>query len=314
MTRNYRPDGMTRRRLLRTAVMGAVAAVVGVPALARAQAPSFKTVEPGFLTVAIAGDLPMTGIADGKLIGTDGEMITAIAGKLGLKIKPALMEFAATIEAVRSGRADIMLGNMGWTKARSDVLAITDPIYFVTRFLIQKQGRNIDSIASLKGLKFGTITGFTPIPDIKRVPGLVELKLYDTTDACLRDIIAGRIDSGVLDGPTIDYIIKRNPNFGLTQVAMKFDPDYPLLTGRNHTVMGLNRDNCDLFHAVNQGVAWLWKNNINRKALEEYGLTNPMYLTPVENHARIGIDRDASNQVIGPMQACRKDFSALYRS
>jgi len=305
---------MTRRRLLGTAAFGAAAASFGLPGRARAQAPAFKTVEPGALTVAIAGDMPMTSIADGKLIGADGEIITAIAGKLGLRAKPALMEWAATIEAVRSGRADIMLGNMGWTKPRSDVLAITDPIYFITRFLIQKQGRNIDSIAALKGLKFGTITGFTPIPDIKRVPGLGELKLYDTSDACLRDIVAGRIDTGVLDGPTIDYVLLRNPNFGLTQIGMKFDPEYPLLTGRNQTVMGLNRDNCDLFHAVNQGVAWAWKQGINKAALEKYGLTNPMYLTPVENHARIGVDRDAGNQVIGPMQSCSKDFSTLFTS
>ena len=308
--------GMFTRSLpsRRQAMIGAAATTtlaIGVRSSAHAQS-RFKTVEAGFLTVAIAGDMPMTSVKDGQLIGTDGEMITAIAERLGLKAKPALMEWTATIEAVKSGRADIMLGNMGWTKARSEVVAITDPIYYVTRFLLQKQGRNIDSVESLKGMKFGTVNGFTPIPDMRRIPGLGELKLYDTSDACLRDVVAGRLDAAVLDGPTIDYVLARNSGWGLTQVGMKIHPDFPILTGRNHAVMGLNRDNCDLFHAVNQGVAWVVKRGVNKAALEKYGLTNPMYLTPVDNHQRIGVDRDEKNNVIGAMQACQKDFSSLF--
>lgn len=307
-TRSLVTHQVSRRQALAGAT--ALAALASTRA-ARAQA-KFKTVEPGVLTVAIAGDMPMTSAKDGQLIGTDGEIITAIAERLGLKTKPALMEWTATIEAVKSGRADVMLGNMGWTKARSEVVAITDPIYFITRFLLQKQGRNIDSVESLKGMKFGTINGFTPIPDMRKIPGLGELKLYDTSDACLRDVLAGRLDAAVLDGPTIDYILQRNAAWGLTQVGMKFNPDYPLLTGRNQAVMGLNKDNCDLFHAVNQGVAWAWKREINKTALAKYGLSNPMYLTPVEKHQRIGVDRDEQNNVIGAMQACHKDHSALF--
>jgi len=308
--RSFADHLVSRRRALAgtTALVGLTLGT-GVPARAQTK---FKTIEPGVLTVAIAGDMPMTSAKDGQLLGTDGEIITAIAERLGLKTKPALMEWTATIEAVKSGRADLMLGNMGWTKARSEVVAITDPIYFITRFLLQKHGRNIDSVESLKGLKFGTINGFTPIPDMRRIPGLGELKLYDTSDACLRDVLVGRLDAAVLDGPTIDYILQRNAAWGLTQVGMKFNPDYPLLTGRNQAVMGLNRDNCDLFHAVNQGIAWAWKRGINKAALEKYGLSNTMYLTLVEKHQRIGVDRDEQNNVIGAMQACHKDHSALF--
>ena len=92
---------------------------------------------------------------------------------------------------------------------------------------------------------------------------------------------------------------------------MQVNPDSPLLTGRNQTVMALNRENCDLFHAVNQGIAWVWKRSINKAALEKYGLTNPMYLTPVEKHQRIGVARDEQNHVIGAMQACNRDHSAI---
>jgi len=304
---------VSRRAVLGTIAGGAIAgSFLGDGYRAQAAAPALKTVEPGYLTCAIAGDLPMTGIKDGQFIGMDAEIITAIAEKLGLKTKPALMEWAATIEAVRSGRADCMLGNMGWSKPRSEVLAITDPIYYVTRFLVQKPGQNIDSVESLNGRKMGTVTGFTPIPDMKRVPGLTELKLYDTSDAVIRDVIAGRIDTCVLDGPTLDYLISRNPSWGLIQLPMKVNPDYPILTGRNHAVIGVAMGNCDLFQAINQGVAWVWRTGVNKKALDKYGITNPAYFTPVEKPPRLGVDRDEANNIIGPMQSCKGDFSSLF--
>jgi polar amino acid transport system substrate-binding protein len=304
---------VSRRTVLGTLAGGVFAGAFpsdGCRAQAAVAAP--KTVEAGYLTCAIAGDLPMTGVKDGQFIGMDAEIITAIAEKLGLKTKPALMEWAATIEAVRSGRADCMLGNMGWSKPRAEVLAITDPIYYVTRFLVQKPGQNIDSVESLSGRKMGTVTGFTPIPDMKRIPGLTELKLYDTSDAVIRDVIAGRIDTCVLDGPTLDYLISRNPSWGLVQLPMKVDPGYPILTGRNHAVIGVAMGNCELFQAINQGIAWVWRTGVNKTALAKYGITNPAYLTPVEKPPRLGVDRDEANHIIGTMESCKGDFSSLF--
>jgi ABC-type amino acid transport substrate-binding protein len=306
---------LNRREALRALVVStAIAPLIGRAAFAQPAAPNLKTIEAGYLTCAIAGDLPMTGVKDGQFIGADVEIVGAIAERLGLKMKPALMEWAATIEAIRTGRADVMFGNMGWSKPRSEVLAITDPIYYVTRFLVQKPGRNIDSVEALKGLKMGTVQGFTPIPDMRRIPGLAELKLYDTSDGVVRDVIAGRIDTAVLDGPVLDYQIARNPAWGLTQVAMKVNPEFPVLTGRNHAVLGVNQSKCELFQALNQGIAWAWRTGVNKKALEKYGLTNPAYLTAVEKPPRLGVDRDEANKVIGPMQACTGDYSAFFKA
>ena len=82
-------------------------------------APTFKTVEPGVLTIANSNEMPMIAMEDGKLIGSDAEIIATIASKMGLGVKSAQMEWSATVQSVKSGRADIMLGNMGWTPARA---------------------------------------------------------------------------------------------------------------------------------------------------------------------------------------------------
>ena len=115
------------------------------------QAAPPKTIEPGKLTVGINGDMPMTSVKDGKLIGTDGELLAAIAGKLGLEVKPQQMEWSALIQATKQGKVDIMLGSMGWTKERTQVMLLTDPIYYFGTFLLQKKSTSYSTFEDMKG-------------------------------------------------------------------------------------------------------------------------------------------------------------------
>src|SRR6185503_3536770 len=100
------------------------------------------TIESGKLNVAFNGDMPMTSLKDGQLIGSDGEMIAQIASNLGLEIVPQQMDWAAEIESTTSGRVDLMLGAMGWTEERSKVMLLTDPIYYFGTLLAQKSENN----------------------------------------------------------------------------------------------------------------------------------------------------------------------------
>jgi polar amino acid transport system substrate-binding protein len=309
---------VSRRTLLRqSAALGA--GVVAAPFLFRsralADAPKFKTVNEGVITVAINGDMPMTSVKDGKLIGSDGEMIAAIAERLSLGAKPSLMEWSATIESIKTGRADVMLGNMGWTPARAQVMLITDAIYYAGTFVAMKQDKPFSASIGTEDMKdhsIGTVTGFTIVPEMKKIPGTKEVKLYDTSDACIRDITAGRLDFAVLDAPTVDYMILQNSDWGLKQIPIKPDANFPQLTSKQHTVMGMNLENTDLFDAVNAGVKWLWRTKKNAELLAKYGVKNPDYLVPPEKNPRIGVDRDASGEVAGPGKHISKDFSALF--
>ena len=277
-------------------------------------APSFKTVEPGILTLANSNEMPMIAMEDGKLVGSDAEIIATIAAKLGLGVKSAQMEWSATVQSVKSGRADVMLGNMGWTPARAQALLITDAIYYAGTFVCMKKDKpfNSFSVNDAKGHSIGTVTGFTIVPEMKKLPGVGEVKLYDNSDGCVRDVVAGRLDFAVLDAPLVDYMILKNPYWNLKQVPMVPDPAFPQLTSKQHTVMGMNQQNFDLFDAVNAGVKWLWKTKQNAVLMQKYGIGNPDYLVPPEKNPRIGVDRDADDNVIGPGAHPTKDFSSLF--
>ena len=305
---------ISRRRLLcRAAVVGAGIGIIRTHCASAA--PAFKTMEPQVLTVAMNGDMPMTSIRDGKLIGTDGEMIDAIAQKLGLSVKPSLMEWSATIESIRSGRADIMLGNMGWTPVRAKALLLTDAVYYPGKFAVMKHAKPFSegiTVSAMKGYSVGTVTGFTIVPELKRVPGATDVRLYDTTDACIRDVLAGRLDLAFLDAPTVAYLIKQNPSWGLKQVPVEPDPAFPILTTKQNTVFGLNGENSDLFDAVNAGVAWLWRTKLNEQLMAKYGLSSPSYYVPPNPNPRIGVDRSPDGGILGPFAHQPRDYSSLF--
>src|SRR5581483_4509071 len=92
----------------------AAAPTTAAPAAASpaAAASEVKTIKPGVLMVAVDNDMPYCKEENGKIIGIDGEIMTAIAEKLGLEIEPVVMEWAAEIQSVQSGRVDTNMCGM----------------------------------------------------------------------------------------------------------------------------------------------------------------------------------------------------------
>lgn len=277
--------------------------------------PKLKTVNEGFITIAMSGTMPVTGYKDGKITGSDAELIVAIAEKLGLGVKPNIMAWSATVESIKTGRADIMCGDMGWNVNRANAMLLTDPIYYSSNFMTMRKSMPFNGsfdVNDAKGYTIGTGTGFSYVPDLKKIPGVKEVKLYDSVDACIRDVLAGRIDFAVQDSMNVDYMILQNPDLDLKQVPIKPNNDYASLSGRGQAIMGMNIENTDLFDAVNEGVKWLWRSKENAPILARNGLASPEYLVPLVKNPRVGVDRDEKGNYIGPAAHTPKDFSAYF--
>lgn len=258
-------------------------------------APAFAvdTVEPGSFTIAFSGDMPGTGYQDSKMVGYDGEILQQIADKLGLKVKPALMEWSGTIASVQARRVDVMAGTMGWTAQRAKIMNLSDPIHYFKNGITQTDKTDWHSLKDLQGKKVGTITGFSFIPEMRRIDGL-QVSLYDTSDAAVRDLIAGRIDAVIGDPPVMQYALSRNPQWHLHFSAFTDnDPDFPLLTGLGQVVFGFNKDNPQLLAAVNQQIDAMWKTCQMRDIGARYGLTQDVWFKPQGSDPRLDVDRPA---------------------
>jgi polar amino acid transport system substrate-binding protein len=284
---------MNRTRSLRKGVtaLGAAALMLAV-GTAAAEPP--KTIEPGKLNVALNGDMPMTGLEDGKLIGTDGELMVLIADRLGLEVVPHMMEWSAEIQSTKQGKVDIMHGAMGWIEPRSEIMLLTDPIYYFGTLLAQKKDTNWSTFEDMKGRSVATVSGFTLVPELKSVEGIGEVKLYDTTDGALRDLIAGRVDMAILDPPLMQLAIQENPDWDLHQVPLQPEPDkYPIMSQVYNVIFGINPELQELHDAFNKQIAQVWADCTNVEVMANYGLGDQSWFTPPpdEENLRRGVDR-----------------------
>jgi len=269
-----------------------VAALLLAVTTAAADAP--KTIEAGKLHVALNGDMPMTGLKDGQLIGTDGELMVLIAERLGLEVVPHMMEWSAEIQSTKQGKVDIMHGAMGWIAARSEIMLLTDPIYYFGTLLAQKKETSWSTFDDMKGRSVGTVSGFTLVPELKEVEGIGEVKLYDTTDGALRDLIAGRVDMAILDPPLMQLAIQENPDWNLHQVPLQPEPDqYPIMSQVYNVIFGIYPELPELHDAFNQQIAQIWADCTNVEVMSKYGLGDKSWFTPPpqEENLRIGVDR-----------------------
>lgn len=273
-------------------VMGAaILALAGFVAVPAANA--FDLVEEGKLTVAFTGDMPGSGWQDGQLIGYDGEIMQVIANRLGLAVKPALMEWSGTIASVEAGRVDVMLGTMGWTERRTEIMTLSEPIHYFKNGVMAPAGKGWQTLADLEGRTVGTITGFSFVPELEKIPGLT-LRLYDTSDAAVRDLLAGRIEAVIGDPPVVGYAIKQNPDWGLEFKAFTDNnPDFPLLTGLGQVVFGFNKADDDLRQAADAIILEMWADCGMRAIGAKYGLADDVWFTADGENFRAGVDRPA---------------------
>jgi polar amino acid transport system substrate-binding protein len=292
---------IARRPFLSLTVATTLAAVTAWAAPAMADPP--KTIEPGKLTVGFNGDMPMTSYKDGQLIGSDGELLAKIAKDLGLEVKPQQMEWSALIQATKQGKVDIMLGSMGWTKERSEVMQLTDPIYYFGTFLLQKKETSYSTFADISGHKIGTVTGFTLVPELKSIPNVGEVKLYDTSDGVMRDLVAGRLDMAVLDPGLVQYALLQHPEWGLHQVALKPEPDkYPIMSTKYYSIMAVTPEEKDLYQAINAEVDKAWSTCDNVKSMAKYGLGDKAWFEPPSPNYRT--DRPADWKAPTSPESC----------
>ena len=257
-----------------------------------AGAGDLELIEADTLNVAFNGDMPGTGFQDGKLIGLDGELMQWIAEEMGLKVKPNLMEWAAEIQSVKTRRVDVMHGMMGWNDQRIKVINITDPIYYGGANITQKKSTNWKTVKELEGRTIATIQGFGWIDQLKAIEG-AKLKLYDTSDAAIRDLLAGRIEALFADPPLIQFAISKNPDWDIHAVPIQqaFDEKYSLLTGKYNVVFGLSQDAPELLKAFNDKIAQIWKDCKNLEVAKKYGLGDLSWFDPGSLNLRAGVDR-----------------------
>ncbi|MBO4255743.1 substrate-binding periplasmic protein [Streptomyces griseorubiginosus] len=267
-----------------------------------AKTAALGTLTPGVIKVAVEPYAPYTTVRAGKIVGLDGDILTAVAKKLGLRIKPQVTDFAGMLAGVQSRRVDITVGGVAWSAERQKQGLFTDPPYYSPPAMAVRDGKTYKTVDDLKGLNLGTVEGYVWVKSIQSVPG-AKLHAYPDANGVFDDLGAGRIDVGFLDPLLIIAAQKQRPDLKIsteyltppTAAEVKAKPAYqyfqPYQTG-----FYLPKQAGKLEKAISAQIDAMYTDGEMAKLVQKYGGDPEQFLKPAADvaTARRGVDRPAN--------------------
>lgn len=153
-------------------------------------------------TISFAGSggyPPFNFILDsGDVDGFDVDVAKEIAKRMGKELKYVTTSWDGIIEGLRAGRYDGILGSMGITDARLEIVDFSTPYYFSGPQLIVRKESGISSIEDLdKSNTVALATGTTFADDAEKYG--VTPKFYEDDNQTLMELINGRVDGVLTD-------------------------------------------------------------------------------------------------------------------
>ncbi len=252
----------------------ACVAAAALPAAAFAQActPTQKidhTVAPGKLTVAIYEYPPFSLTTGGDVGGVDGEMLKTIAKDACLTLVPEVVDPAATIQYVISGKADIAGGDWYRTAERAKVLGLSYPTYLDQMGIYSKSGAS--TVQAMVGKQVGTVSGFLWVTDLQKLLG-TNLHLYPNPVALAQDLEAGRIEIGVDSYGTGAYAQKHGGYPGIIIKVAEPDPRVRASAEAAQANLLYTKGNTSLGEAMDADIQAMHKDGAIAKYLSSFGL------------------------------------------
>lgn len=230
----------------------------------------FKTVAAGKLTVAIYEYPPFTILgADAAISGIDADIVKRFAAENCLAVTPVVVDPAATVQYVISGKADVATGDWYRTAERAKVLGLSYPTYLDQMGIYSKGG--FSTIDALIGKKIGTISGFLWVAELQKLLG-ANLSLYPNPVALAQDLAAGRIEAGVDSFGTGVYAQKKG---GYPGVQIKVaQPDQRVQASIEQAQANIlyNKSNPEFGKALDDTIERLHKNGQLAEIMKSYGL------------------------------------------
>jgi polar amino acid transport system substrate-binding protein len=262
-------------------------------------AAGLDTLRPGVLKVAIEPYAPYTSLVGDKQVGLDSDIITAVAGRLGLKVETQVTDFAGMLAGVQSHRVDITLGGVAWSAERQKQGLFTDPPYYSPPAMAVRSGEHYATVHDLEGLDLGTVEGYVWVKSIQAVPG-AKLHAYPDGNGVFDDLSAGRIKVGFLDPLLIIAEQKARPDQKIdtqyltppSAAEVKQHPAYqyfrPYMTG-----FYLPKQEPKLEKAISVQIRAMYASGELTKLIQKWGGDPQQFLKPAADMAasRRAVDR-----------------------
>lgn len=236
----------------------------------------------GQLTVALAPFAPLEfqSSTTKQWEGFDVNFLTAFAKTLHAKLVVDDMAFAATIQAVHDGRADIT-ANIFETPQREKELAFSKPILNYLEGVIvnsQHPAVSADTVAALSNKTIATCRGCAEQAFVPKIPGAKNAS-YGTADDTFEAVSTGRVAAAFQPVMYEQYAVRTNPALhikllgpipaAVAGAAQKPQGFYGVALGSGSQTF-LNRLNAYIQSSCLDGKT--------QQILDKYGLSSTSYL------------------------------------
>ncbi|WP_372524928.1 ABC transporter substrate-binding protein [Piscinibacter sp.] len=200
-----------------------IACVIGVAAALSAQARSFEEIKKdGKIIIATEGQYPPYNYFQGsKLSGFEVELAEAIVKKWGLTLEWKALSFDALLAGLRNDRWDLVIAGHAITEDRAKAVSFTEP-HFCGGGIIVSKNAPIQEGKDLAGKTVSVQTGTTFLDEVKKVPGVKDVKNFPQDTDARGAMISGRTDAWITDPAVARAALVANPAAGLKIGGMLF--------------------------------------------------------------------------------------------
>ncbi len=177
--------------------------------------------------------------------GVDVDICAAIAEELGVELRVVDMDFDGVINALVSGKGDIIGAGMTITEERLQSVDFSDVYFTSAQYMILPPDSTIASLADLAGKSIGVQTGTTgdlfidgEISDGALKDTGATLKQYKTGLEASLDLLNGRLDVVVLDQFPAQTIVSQNEGaLKLSDGAINDSESYALAVNKGSDLL-----------------------------------------------------------------------------
>ena len=231
-------------------------------------ASGLKTVEEGKLIMATNAAFPPYEYIEGnEIVGIDAEIAGAIAKKLGLELQIDDMEFDSIVESVKGGKADIGLAGMTVTPERQEVINFTASYATGVQVVIVAEDSAITSVDDLFaegarhaiGVQRNTTGDLYCTWDLEDA-GLATVDRYSKGADAVQALLTGKVDCVVIDNEPAKAFVAANSGLKILETAYAVE-EY---------AAAMNKDNTELFEAVNKALEELIADGTVKAIVEKY--------------------------------------------
>lgn len=204
-----------------------------------------RVVKRGELVVGMTGNMPPLNMTtkEGEIIGLEPDLANAMAVEMGVKLRLEIMPFSELLNALESGKVDLVMSSMTMTPERNLKFAFVGPYYvsgkaFLTRIDTIAKARDTDVVNS-PNTTLAVLKGSTSERFVKNViPRANRIATVDH-DQAVQAVIKGEAQAMVADFTFCVVSAAKNPGQGLLPlvapltyepIGIALPPNDPLLT------------------------------------------------------------------------------------